>query len=136
MRLAIVDLGLSSREADIFTIIRQLNTHFLTDFLEDLSSFLQFQGIAVPDGEHCIFMSLLSANSHCAAIRPCTNHFQSEIGIMAMHTNKNARLNFIAPNREIRMIRIDHLFRINLRILGAIVRHRNDHDVRDLRRNL
>jgi hypothetical protein len=52
-----------------------------------------------------------------------------------MHSDENAGLDLIAPNREIRMIGVYDFFRINLWILWTIVRHRNDHDFRDLRGN-
>ena len=51
---------------------------------------------------------------------------------MAMHADEDAGLDLVAPNREVWVVRIDDFFRIDLRILRAIVRHGDDHNVRDL----
>ena len=41
---------------------------------------------------------------------------------MTMHADEDAGFNFIAPNRQIRMVWIDDLFRVDLRILRAVIR--------------
>ena len=115
MCLAIVDLGLSPGEADIFAVIGQFNAHFLTNLFENLRSLLQLQGIRVAYCQHGVFMPLFSTDGHGTAICPCANHLQREIGIVTVHSNKNTRFNLITPNRKIGMVRIDHLFRIDLR---------------------
>src|SRR5947209_638874 len=51
---------------------------------------------------------------------------------MTMHADEDTGLDLVAPNRKVRMVRIDDLFRVDLRILRTIVRHGDDHDVRNL----
>ncbi|MDQ1290842.1 MAG: hypothetical protein QG615_636, partial [Nitrospirota bacterium] len=98
MRLPIMDLGLSSGESHVLTVIRQLNAHFLTDLLEDLRCSLQFQRVRIANCQHGVLMPLLSTNGHGAAVRPCTNHFQRKIGIVTVNADENTGLNLVAPD--------------------------------------
>src|SRR5574338_1122471 len=109
MSLAVMNFRLSSGESYIFTVIRQLNAHLFTNFLEDLGGFSQLQRVRIANGQHGIFMPLLGANRHGAAVRPCANHLQREIGIVTVNTDENAGFNLIAPNHNVGMVRIDNL---------------------------
>src|SRR5438067_747874 len=55
---------------------------------------------------------------------------------MTMHADEDTVLDLVAPNRKVRMVRIDDLFWVDLRILWTIVRHGDDHDVRNLSSDL
>ncbi len=120
-------LGLRTGKTDIFSTFRQLNPHLLTDTFKNLRDPLDLQRIGVPNREHGILMALFGTDRHGAAIGSRPDHLERKIGIMAMHADEDTGFDLIAPDRQIRMVRIDHLFRINLWILRTIVRHRNNH---------
>src|SRR4026207_2500402 len=81
-------------------------------------------------------MSLFRTDRHRQTVRPCTNHFQGQVGVMTMHADEDAGFDLIAPNREVWMVWIDNLFRVDLRILWTIVWHWNNQDIRNLGGNL
>ena len=108
---------LRTGKSDVLAVLRQLNAHFLPDLLEDLRGLPQLDRVRISNREHRIFMPLLCTDRHRQAVRPCTNHFQGQVGIMTMHTDEDAGFDLVAPNRQVRMVRIDDLFRIDLRIL-------------------
>src|SRR5713101_2793180 len=116
----------------VLAILRQLNAHFFAYPLEDLRGLSQLNRVRIPNRQHRIFMPLLRTDRHRQTVRPCTNHFQGQVGVMTMHADEDAGFDLVAPNREVRMVRIDDLFRVDLRILRTIVRHGDDHDVRNL----
>ena len=134
MRFAVMHAGLQPRETDTLAIVRQRNPHFLTNAFEHLRHFSNLGCIGIPNREHGIFMALFRANRRRPAIRPGSNHFQRQIGVMTMHANENTRFYFIAPNREIGMIGVDHFLRLDLRIFGTIIGHRDNEHFRDLGR--
>src|SRR6185503_636416 len=129
---AAVNSRLRACKSHVFTVLRQRNTHFLAHTLEDLRGLSQFGRVRISNRQHGIFMSLLRTDRHRQTVRPCTNHFQGQVGVMTMHADKDAGFNLVTPNREVRMVWINNLFRVDLRILRTIVRHWNNQDIRYL----
>ena len=68
------------------------------------------------------------------AIGSGPHHSQCEVGIVTMDADEQGHFDLIVPNRQIGMIGIDPLLRVDLGIFRAIVRHGNDHDVGNFRR--
>ena len=46
---------------------------------------------------------------------------------MAMHANKHAAVDFVMPDGQIRMIRVDLDFWVDFWILGAVIGHGDEH---------
>jgi len=72
-------------------------------------------------------MAGLSAHSNCVAGRASPNDFERQIRLMAVNPDEHAAIDFIVPDGQIRVVGIDLDFRINLGVLGAVVRHRDQH---------
>ena len=68
-------------------------------------------------------------STHGNGVTGCTapNDFERQIGLMAVDSDEHAAVDFIVPDSQVWVIGIDFDFRIDLRIFGAIVRHRNQH---------
>src|SRR5437899_11437290 len=112
-----VNSRLRAGKSYVLSVLRQLNAHFFTHSLEDLRGLSQLNRVRIPNRQHRIFMPLLRTDRHRQTVRPRTNHFQGQVGVMTMHPDEDAGLDLVAPNREVRMVRIDDLFRVDLRIL-------------------
>src|SRR5687768_9853441 len=132
MGLPAVHLRLSSSETNVLSIIREFDPHLLAYALEHLRDPLKLHGVRIPNRKHRVFMTLLGTDRHRATVRPRPNHLQGEIGIVAMDADKNTGFDLVAPDRQIRMVRIDDFFRVNFGILGSVIRHGNDHDIGNL----
>ena len=135
MGLPTVDFRLRAGKADVLPVLRQLDAHLLADLFEDLRDPLDLGGIGIANREHRVFVPLLGADRHRAAVRSCPDHFQRQIRIMAVDADENTGFDLVAPDGEIGMVGIDHFFRIDLGVLRPVIRHGNDHDFRNLRRN-
>ena len=103
--------------------------HGAFEFLDPFSQMHDFLDCQIPKRETGIFMSGLRAHCHGETVRSTTNDFQGKIGLMAVHADKDARVDFIMPDRKIRMIGIDFDFGIDLGILRPVVGHRESTSV-------
>ena len=72
-------------------------------------------------------MTSLSTHGNGVTGCPASNDFERQIGLMAVDSDEHAAIDFIVPDGQIRVVGIDFDFRIDFRVLGAIVRHRDQH---------
>ena len=72
-------------------------------------------------------MAGLSAHGDRVAGCTAPNDFERQIRLMAVDPDEHAAIDFIVPDGQIRVVGIDLNFGIDLRIFGAIVRHRDQH---------
>src|SRR6476646_6837563 len=68
MGLPTVDFRLRAGKADVLPVLRQLDAHLLAHLLEDLRDPLDLGGIRIANREHRVFVSLLGADRHRAAV--------------------------------------------------------------------
>src|SRR5256885_12597316 len=128
MSLIPVDTALQAGITDIFAVAGEINPHLFTQPLEDLGHSPELGGIHVVDAQHRVLMALLRAKRRGATVRAGTDHLQREVCIVTMHADENTRLNLVAPDRQVRMVRIDDLLRIDLRVLRPVIRHRRSEE--------
>src|SRR6185503_16921354 len=74
MGLPTVDFRLRAGKADVLPVLRQLDAHLLADLFEDLRDPLDLGGIGIANREHRVYMPLLGADRHRAAVRSCPDH--------------------------------------------------------------
>ena len=72
-------------------------------------------------------MAGLSAHGNRVAGCATSNDFERQIRLMAVDSDEHAAIDFIVPDGQIRVVGIDLDFRIDFGVLGAIVRHRDQH---------
>ena len=72
-------------------------------------------------------MAGLSAHGDRVAGCTASNDFERQIRLMAVDPDEHAAIDFIVPDGQIRVVGIDLDFRIDFGVLGAVVRHRDQH---------
>ncbi len=72
-------------------------------------------------------MAGLSTHSNRIAGRTTSNDFKRQICLMAVDSDELAAIDFIMPDGQIRVVGIDFDFRFGVGVLGAVVRHRDQH---------
>ena len=72
-------------------------------------------------------MAGLSAHGDRVTGRTASNDFERQIRLMAVDPDEHAAIDFIVPDGQIRVVRINLDFRIDFWVLGAVVRHRDQH---------
>ena len=72
-------------------------------------------------------MAGLSAHRNRVTGRATPNDFERQIRLMAVDPDEHAAIDFIVPDGQIRVVGIDLDFRIDFGVLGAVVRHRDQH---------
>src|SRR5439155_7205042 len=111
MSLIPVDTALQAGITDVFAVGGEFHPHLFTHPLEDLGHFPELGGIHVVDAQHRVLMALLRAQRRGATVRAGTDHLQREVCIVTMHADENTRLDLVAPDCQVRMVRIDDLLR-------------------------
>ena len=77
-------------------------------------------------------MARLRTHGDGKTVRSTTNNLQRQVGLVAMDTNEHACVNFIMPDGEVGMVRVDFNFGVNFGILGTVIRHGNEHRLRPI----
>src|SRR5438094_9728800 len=83
-----------------------------------------------------IFVTRLRAHCHGVTVRSTANDLQGKIGLMAVHADKSARVDFVMPDRKIRVFEIDLSFGIDLGMFWPVIPHGFYHPVCSTRRDL
>src|SRR5207253_5547120 len=107
MSLIPVDTALQAGITDGFPVGGEFKPHLFTHPLEDLGHFPELGGIHVVEAQHRVLMALLRAKRRGATVRAGADHLEGQIRMMTMYANENTRLDLVAPDRQVRMVRID-----------------------------
>jgi hypothetical protein len=79
-------------------------------------------------------MSGFRAQRHGVAVGSRPHHLERNVREVAVHADEDARFDLVVPNGQIGVAGIDHGLGVDLGIDRPVIRHRNDLDARDLRR--
>ena len=89
--------------------------------------------IQILHAQHRILMNVV-AERHGETVRSRSHHPQGEVGIVTMDPEEQRRFDLIPSDGEIGVVGIDPFLQIDLGILWTVVRHGNDHHIRNFYR--
>lgn len=86
---------------------------------------LNSAGRQIPYRDVSFVIAVEGTECNRETVRASANDFQGDIGLMAMHPDKQTHIDLVLPNGEIRMIRINFSLWDDFRIFRSVIRHRD-----------